>query len=93
MVSGGSWSSPSAEAAPTRKAVKAVARGKEEEEEEEEEADVEGGWAHEPPASTQQQEKEEKEEEAEGDDEAGPKNPRRIGIIEMGWVGVGKHVS
>ena len=72
-------------AAPTRKAVKAVARGKEEEEEEEE-ADVEGGWAHEPPASTQQQEKE-------GDDEAGPKNPRRIGIIEMGWVGVGKHVS
>jgi hypothetical protein len=91
MVSGGSWSSPSAEAAPTRKAVKAVARGKEEEEEEE--ADVEGGWAHEPPASTQQQEKEEKEEEEEGDDEAGPKNPRRIGIIEMGWVGVGKHVS
>jgi hypothetical protein len=86
MVSGGSWSSPSAEAAPTRKAVKAVARGKEEEEEEEEEADVEGGWAHEPPASTQQQEKE-------GDDEAGPKNPPRIGIIEMGWVGVGKHVS
>ena len=75
-------------AAPTRKAVKAVAREKEEGE-----ADVEGGWAHEPPASTQQQEKEEKEEEEEGDDEAGPKNPRRIGIIEMGWVGVGKHVS
>ena len=61
--------------------MKAVAREKEEGE-----ADVEGGWAHEPPASTQQQEKE-------GDDEAGPKNPPRIGIIEMGWVGVGEHVS
>ena len=40
MVSGGSWSSPSAEVGKEEVVV----------------GDVEGGWAHEPPASTQQPE-------------------------------------